>query len=304
MTCTSKRIIRVFPRRTQATPDDKLVFIGDPPFNIPDADEVHVSCTFTWDIGQAKRLQRLWSAFYPTKLGGPAFGDVGDEFVPGRYLKQGYVITSRGCPKHCRHCLVSKREGKLKTLQIQQGFNILDNNILACPRDHVEAVLDMLESQDKAVKFTGGLDVFLMKDWFIARLLKLRLDIAYIAYDQSKQRPVIERVVKKILDKAGWVDGTARRKLGCYVLIGQDGDSFEAAKGRLDWVTDQRILAYPMYYQPPGGEFRRPSKAWRALIRSYLRPWIRYSKGYRDELVEEQKVPLGFMELMGDVQPA
>ena len=27
------------------------------------------------------------------------------DFVPGMYLKKGYVITSRGCDKSCRHCL-------------------------------------------------------------------------------------------------------------------------------------------------------------------------------------------------------
>ncbi len=291
------KIIRVFPRRTQATPTDVLTFIGGPPFDLPDADEVHVSCTFTWDIEYAQKLQRLWDVFYPTKLGGPAFGDVGDDFTPGKYLKNGYVITSRGCPKHCEFCLVPKREGGLKLLQIKDGFNILDNNLLACPRNHIEAVLDMLERQHESAKFTGGLDVFLMKDWFIDRLLKLRLKIVYIAYDHPKQRKVVERVVKTILDKAGWSDGTARNKLGCYTLIGYKGDSLEAAKERLEWVTNLKILAFPMYYQPPGYVLRKPSRVWYNLMRTYLRPWIRYSKDYQDEIIKDES-PLIFEELI------
>lgn len=291
------KIIRVFPRRTQATPDDDLSFIGDPPFDLPDADEVHVSCTFTWDVERAQSLQKLWNVFYPTKLGGPAFGDVGDTFEPGMYLKQGHVITSRGCTKRCKFCLVPEREGKLKLLQIGKGYDILDNNLLACPRNHIEAVLDMLENQPDAVKFTGGLDVFLLKDWFIDRLLKLRLKIAYIAYDQPKQRKAVERVVKTILDKAGWSDGVARNKLGCYILIGWDGDSLDAAQERLNFVKELKIRVFPMYYQPLQRELRRPSKAWCTLIRSYLRPWIVYSKNYQEEVLIDE-VPLTFSELI------
>lgn len=44
------RIIRVFPRRTHATPRDALAlaYCG-PPDLFAEADEVHVSVTFSWD---------------------------------------------------------------------------------------------------------------------------------------------------------------------------------------------------------------------------------------------------------------
>ena len=67
------RIARVFPRRTSATPDDELAFVGDPPLFLPTADEVHVSCTFTWDRPQAQRLARAWANHgYTVRIGGPA----------------------------------------------------------------------------------------------------------------------------------------------------------------------------------------------------------------------------------------
>ena len=43
------KIIRVFPTKTSYTPIDDYVFIGMPPFIIPEHDEIHISCTFTWD---------------------------------------------------------------------------------------------------------------------------------------------------------------------------------------------------------------------------------------------------------------
>ena len=55
------KIIRVFPRKTSMTPSDPLSFVGDPPLNVfrPDADEVHISCTFMWDIPEASRITHV-----------------------------------------------------------------------------------------------------------------------------------------------------------------------------------------------------------------------------------------------------
>ena len=101
-------MIRVFPRKTNWTPDDELSFVGDPPMFRPEEDlPVHISCTFTWDILEAKRLQLAWSQFYSdVQIGGPAFDDFGGEFIPGKYTKHGMVMTSRGCPRNCEWCFV------------------------------------------------------------------------------------------------------------------------------------------------------------------------------------------------------
>lgn len=94
------KIARVFPRRTAATPEDPYAFTGPPPCGeLPDISEVHISVTFTYDMQKAERLADMWSATgLPVRMGGPAFCEPGGAFVPGRYLKYGYVITSRGCP--------------------------------------------------------------------------------------------------------------------------------------------------------------------------------------------------------------
>ena len=95
---TTPRIIRVFPRRTKATPTDALAYFG-PPDRLAEADEVHVSVTFTYDKEYAEHLAEQWKRVAPVKIGGVAYGDRGAEFVPGRYIKPGYVFTSRGCPR-------------------------------------------------------------------------------------------------------------------------------------------------------------------------------------------------------------
>ena len=100
------RVIRVFPRRTKATPRGPDVRVGTPPGfwsnNDGDGcDEVHVSVAFAWDLPAAERLADQWRHVAPVKIGGPATGMPGGEFVPGQYLAPGYVITSRGCPAAC-----------------------------------------------------------------------------------------------------------------------------------------------------------------------------------------------------------
>jgi len=104
------KIIHVFPRRTNATPTDELAFVGDPTM-FAEADKVHISVTFTWDLPEAERLEKQWRHIAPVEIGGPATGQQGEDFIPGMYLKSGYVITSRGCPNRCWFCGVWKREG-------------------------------------------------------------------------------------------------------------------------------------------------------------------------------------------------
>ena len=150
------RLVRVFPRVTRATPDDELARFG-PPGLFDEADEVHVSVAFTADKARAEMLAEQWQRIAPTKVGGVAYGDRGEDFIPGRYIKHGYTFSSRGCPERCWFCSVWKRDPQIRLLPIQEGWNILDDNLLATPEDHFRAVIAMLSTQGRRVEFTGGL---------------------------------------------------------------------------------------------------------------------------------------------------
>jgi hypothetical protein len=67
------KIIRVFPRKTNATPTDELAFVGNPTM-FAEADEIHISVTFSWDIPEAERLEKEWRRVALVKIGGPAIG--------------------------------------------------------------------------------------------------------------------------------------------------------------------------------------------------------------------------------------
>jgi len=268
-------ILRVFPRRTNATPTDDMAFIGDPPLPAfrPEADEVHVSCTFTWDKQEAARLVQAWGLYYPiVRVGGPAFYAIGDEFVLGRYVKEGMVMTSRGCPNNCEFCFVPQREGKLRLLEIKAGWDILDNNLLACPRDHIEAVLDMLAEQSQKARFTGGLQASRIEPWFAGRLGKMRLDILYTAYDRNGQEDGVERAVRLLRNA-----GLRQRQVGCYVLVGQEWDTLGDAKERCEWVKEIGAMPFAMYHQDRNSNGKIP-KDWGDFVRSWSRPAAIFAK--------------------------
>jgi hypothetical protein len=151
------RLIRVFPQRTKATPRDELTFVGPPQRDAfkgwPEADEVHISVTFTYDRAIAERLAEQWRQVATVKLGGVAYGDSSLEFIPGRYIGDGYTITTRGCPRRCWFCGVWKKWPTVNVMPIHDGWNILDDNLLAAPRPHVEAVFKMLGQYDRKCIF-------------------------------------------------------------------------------------------------------------------------------------------------------
>ena len=255
-------IIRVFPRRTSLTPTDDLAFIGEPPLFRPDADEVHVSCTFTWDKSQAERLAHAWSGYYKTvKLGGPAYDDPGGEFIPGMYLKVGATITSRGCPKRCSFCFVPKREGNLRTLPIREGNNVLDNNLLACPPAHVEAVFEMLRTQSK-VMFNGGLDADYFEPYHIDMLKSIRLCQIFFAADR-RVPPSLRRVAELL-------KGFSREKKRCFVLIGYQTDTLAQATARLEEVWSLGFIPFAQFYRGP--DEQRRTREWQQLQRTWSRP--------------------------------
>ena len=269
------KIARVFPRRTKATPDDELSFIGMPPLlTMPEVDEIHISVTFTYDMPLAEVMEKEWRRVgVPVHIGGPAFNEPGGEFVPGRYLKKGYVITSRGCPNRCWFCSVPKREGyQLRELPITQGYNVLDDNLLACSDRHINKVFDMLKQQSHRPEFTGGLEAKILKPWHAKRLKEIKTRRMYFAYDTPDDyEPLVQ--AGRILRDEGFT--IASHVMCCYVLIGYQGDKMEAAEKRLRDTWKAGFLPYAMLYRDWDGT---TDNQWRKFQREWLRPEIIASK--------------------------
>lgn len=267
------QLIRVFPRRTKATPDDPLVYIGEPDL-FAQADAVHVSVTFTYDKNRAEQLAETWKHVAPVTVGGVAYGDTSLEFVPGKYIKNGYTFTSRGCPRTCWFCGVWKKWPTPHLLPIQNGWNVLDDNLLACPESHVRAVFDMLARQGRRVEFTGGLEALALQDYQVELLSRLRpKPTCFFAYDPGDAFETLQSAASRML-AAGFTRQSHR--LRCYVLIGYPKDTFEAAEHRLRQITQIGFTPMAMLWRPETCKAMKwaAGPEWRVFQRRWARPAI------------------------------
>lgn len=260
------KIIRVFPHKTSFTPDDDMVFIGLPPgLFIPKHDEVHISCTFTWDMEYSEHLLYQWTAYTdkPVKLGGVAYRrNLDPAFTPGLYVKKGIIFTSRGCNNSCQHCFVSKTEGKIRELPITEGNIIQDNNFLQCSTAHKNRVFEMLKTQ-KGICFKGGLQADLIDEHFIENIKQLSIKELFVACDHDDAIPLAWQAIKK-LTAAGYT----RNHIRCYVLI---GDDMKANEKRLQLMYQAGAMPFAQLYQPPGNTRLEYSKEWRQFCRQWSR---------------------------------
>lgn len=265
------KVLRVFPRKTRLTPTDQNVRFGTPGL-FDSADEVHISVTFSYDLPKAEWLATQWEQVAPVKIGGPATGMPGGEFTPGMYLKAGTVITSRGCPNKCWFCSVWKRDGSTRELTIQDGYDIADDNLLACSDQHIRSVFEMLKRQPEKAQFSGGLEAKLLKPWHVEYLSEIKPRSMYFAYDTPDDyEPLL--AAGRMLQDAGFKP--SNHQMYCYVLIGYPKDTFDKAEQRCTEVVRAGFLPYAMLWKNDKGE---EDKKWRRFQREWSNFTITGSK--------------------------
>ena len=260
------RIIRVFPKRTSYTPTDSYVFIGMPPFFLPEHNEVHVSCTFTWDRRECEEPHFQWQGRTdrPVELAGPAYNSPCEEFVQGMYIKSNIIFTTRGCNNACPWCCVPEREGRLKELSVLQGNIIQDNNFLQASKKHKDKVFEMLRGQ-KGVCFKGGLQADLVDDHFISNITSLRVSELWLACDTDAAVTSFKSACSK-LRKAGF----SREKIKCYVL--SYGKNMDADEARARAVYEAGAMPFMQLYRDFSDRRTTYCADWNAFARQWQRP--------------------------------
>lgn len=267
---SSGPVIRVFPVRTKWTPDDPWAFVGYPPLFRPGTEDtpVMVSVVFSWLRAYAENIADSWRMFYRNvRVGGPAYNDKGGDFVPGKFLKLGCTITSRGCPKRCGWCNVPTSEGPLRELPIKPGWIVQDNNLLACSERHVRAVFDMLREQKRNVFFNGGLDKHFLKPWHREMFDSVPIGELWFACDTASDLSHLERALPILA-------GIPQRKLRCYTMIGYDDETLSQAEKRIEKVFEMGFMPFTQLHQPANA--KAPTKVygadWKAVMKKWCRP--------------------------------
>lgn len=267
------KILRVFPHRTRYTPIDRMAVVGMPKGIIPDHDEIHISCLFTWDKPLCEQLAISWRYFAGSKVtvGGPAYNSPTPDFVPGVYVKPGIIFTSRGCNNHCPWCMVPRVEGPLRELEITPGNVIQDNNLLQTSRSHQDKVFSMLEAQS-GICFKGGFEAALVDERLVERLSSLKHDNGtsrvkeiWLACDTDNALPIFRAACEK-LSNAGFT----REKIHCYVL--SYGKDMRADEARARAVYNAGAMPFMQLYRDFSDRKTQYSKEWNAFARMWQRP--------------------------------
>jgi hypothetical protein len=171
---------------------------------------------------------------------------------------------------NCWFCAVPKREGGvLRELPITNGWNVLDDNLLACSDSHIRAVFEMLKRQPERPRFTGGLEAKLLREWHVELLRSVRTDRMYFAYDTPDDyEPLVE--AGKLLRAGGF--SLSSHKAACYVLIGYRDDTFDAAEARLCATAMAGFVPYAMLWRCETSGTTNDD--WKQFYRSWSRPQI------------------------------
>ena len=133
-----------------------------------------------------------------------------------------YGYLSRGCPRACPFCIVSKKEGR-KSVKVadlkefwsgQKNIVLLDPNILAC-KDYPD-LLNQLAQTDSWINLTQGLDARLLNRDNIELLNRLKIDLIHFAWDLPENENIVINGLK-LYDKYGCIQNKRHRIV--YVLV-------------------------------------------------------------------------------------
>lgn len=102
-------------------------------------------------------------------------------------------FLTRGCPRNCGFCVVSKKEGRCSRQVAdlsefwrgQKEIKLLDPNILAC-KNH-EKLLQQLSNSGAQIDFTQGLDIRLINKDNITLLNQIKTKMIHFAWDNPEQ---------------------------------------------------------------------------------------------------------------------
>lgn len=162
-----------------------------------------------------------------------------------------YGFLTRGCPRNCEFCVVSRKEGResRKVADLaefwngQRNIKLLDPNLLAC-QDH-EKLLEQLANSKAYVDFTQGLDIRLTNKDNVELLNRTRTKRLHFAWDDPK-----EDLAKHFreFDKHARIKDPSKRIV--YVLT-NFGTSQEEDLYRVYTLRDLGYDPYVMIYDKP-----------------------------------------------------
>lgn len=154
-----------------------------------------------------------------------------------------YGFLTRGCPRHCKFCIVGDKEGLIshKVADLdefwhgQPKIEIMDPNILAC-EDRVDLLNQLIDSK-AMVNFNQGLDVRLCNEEIVKLLNRIRMKKIHFAWDNYEMH-----TYKKLEEVRQWLKIQPHNSV-VYVLCNFN----TTIEQDLDRIYKLRYLGYEPY---------------------------------------------------------
>lgn len=161
-----------------------------------------------------------------------------------------YGFLTRGCPRNCDFCVVSKKEGlcSSKVANLSEFWNgqkeikLLDPNLLAA-KEHKELLEQLVES-GAWVDFTQGLDAKLLTEENIEIIKRIKLKMIHFAWDNVEDEKMIVPKLRLFKEKTG-ID---KRKCTVYVLTNFNS-TLQEDLYRVYKIRDMGMAPYIMIYE-------------------------------------------------------
>lgn len=240
---------------------DDIVSFYDPMFG-GKYDVVFMSKVFTFTPDyqyqiNADMVIKGGTGYYYPDGGRPLSGEV-EHIYPDYSLyneDKAYGFLTRGCPRNCEFCIVSKKEGRksCKVAEVsefwkgQKEIKLLDPNITAC-RDCNELFKDLIKTK-ALIDFTQGLDIRLMDEEKALLLNKMKIKMIHFAWDNY------EFLTYEKLKDMMKVIKIRKKNISVFVLTNFN-TTFEQDLERIYKLKELGLYPYVMIYEKWGAEQR------------------------------------------------
>jgi len=214
-----------------------------------DGETTYLSVAFTWLLNKAAGRAMIARALGKRVVaGGPALFLVKmqHEIADVAEIAEHYhdavarhnpdaTIASRGCPVGCYFCIVPAMEGKEFTLLPDFPVRpiLCDNNLSALPADYQNYIIRRYQEEGVKLKdANSGFEPITFTQEVYDRwkpLVNAGGGPWRFAFDESKERPQVHRVMKMLTDEP-------QKRKRVYVLIGNE--PFDECMDRIQEVID------------------------------------------------------------------
>jgi hypothetical protein len=161
-----------------------------------------------------------------------------------------YGFLTRGCPRSCPFCIVSKKEGTESRKHAdlsefwrgQKNIKLMDANLLACRR--YPEMLDQLEKSGAWVDFTQGLDARLLTPEIAEKLKRIKIKTIHFSMDSYGEREIVIENLKMLKR----ITGLRKQKVSVYVLCNFNTTLDEDLE-RINAIREIGFYPYVMVYK-------------------------------------------------------